>query len=83
LDLRQVSVCGSGNDGAKYAIIGGRRGVTYSDCGEDILQLVDECNQPRVVYVDPIGRISFPRGEGLLGMCLRIRVCRHGGRWWR
>ena len=26
--------------------------VTYSDGGEYILELVDECNQPRVVYVD-------------------------------
>lgn len=29
--------------------------VTYSDGGEYILELVDECNQPRIVYVDTVG----------------------------
>jgi hypothetical protein len=26
---------------------------TYADCGEDILKLVDKCNEARIVHVDP------------------------------
>jgi hypothetical protein len=58
---------------------------TYSDCGKDILELVHEGNEPRVVDIYAADRISCPRCEGLswLGMCLRIRVGRHDRRvWW-
>jgi hypothetical protein len=33
--------------------------ATYSDRGEDILQLVDECNQARIVDVDCAG-VNLP-----------------------
>lgn len=43
--------------------------ATYSYCGEDILKLVDKRNQPRVIHVDTVDRISFPRCEGLSQAC--------------
>jgi hypothetical protein len=40
--------------------------VTYSDCGEDILELVYERNQPRVVYVDAVHLLAFCATRGYL-----------------
>jgi hypothetical protein len=34
--------------------LGRCRAGTYADCGEDILKLVDKCDEARVVHVDPI-----------------------------
>lgn len=44
-----------------------RRGGTYADGGEDILELVDEGNEPRVIDVDAVEDMSVflilvPRG---------------------
>lgn len=50
-------------------------GVLDTDGGEDILQLVDECNKAGVVDVDPAPSQSLP-DMSCVGMCfLRIRVC--------
>ena len=35
------------------------RRCTYSDCGEDILQLVHECDQTRVVDVDAVTLLAL------------------------
>ena len=32
---------------------------TYADCREDILELVDKCNQPRVVDIDATGHCQW------------------------
>jgi hypothetical protein len=42
-------------------------GATYSDCGKDILQLVHQCDKPRVVHVDAVDRISLGAARGCLG----------------
>ncbi len=34
---------------------------TYADCGEDILELVDECDEARVVDIDPVQRVLAVR----------------------
>jgi hypothetical protein len=39
--------------------------VTYSDSCEDILKLVHEGNQPRVVHIDAVDIVSFAYCEGL------------------
>jgi hypothetical protein len=42
----------------------GRRTATYSDCSEDILELVYEGNQPRVVHVDAVHLLAFRNARG-------------------
>lgn len=44
-------------------------GATYSNCGEDILELVHKCNESWVIDVDAANRISIPRCEGLSWAC--------------
>jgi len=38
---------------------------TYADGGEDILELVDECDEARVVDIDPVGFVSVLRQDSL------------------
>jgi hypothetical protein len=38
--------------------------ATYSDCGEDILELVYEGNQPRIVHVDAVDMLAFRIARG-------------------
>jgi hypothetical protein len=49
-------------------------GTTYSDCGKDILELVDEGNKPGVIDIDATeavvsiqGRRLLPRGAAGIG----------------
>lgn len=71
--------------GRRELAVEGLRWATYSDCGEDILELVDEGDERRIVHVDAAwARVSWmhvrpPRGYSDR-LDLRRRVCRHGWR---
>jgi hypothetical protein len=55
--------------------------VTYSYGGEDILKLVHESDQARVVHVDAVSLLASHHREGLSwDMCIRIRIGRHNWR---
>lgn len=66
------------------AISVGVAGPTYSYCCEDILELVDKSNKPRVVYVDTAREVllALRHGyrDGQRGQNVRCGICRHGGR---
>lgn len=43
--------------------------ATYSHCGENILELVHESNQARVVHVDAVDLLAIRNARGCLGTC--------------
>lgn len=50
--------------GCRQLRASGRKGATYSDCSEDILELVYESDQPGVVHVDAGHLLSFRNARG-------------------
>ncbi len=51
----------SGNLRALKSFLGSQHRSTYSDCGEDILQLVDKADEAWVVDINPIGFINYSK----------------------
>ena len=52
----------------RHAVMGD--GSTYTDCGEDILKLVDKGNQPWVIDVDPVMGCESTVAMRCTGGCL-------------